>query len=224
MPENKENKGPVIVLLGPPGSGKSTQADFFVKQLGAVHIDIGGALRNVAHEDTAFGREVDEIIHVRRELVPDDIVRAVLEREFRTIPPEKLVIVDGAPRSEEQVDDVFSVVRDAGRKFLGAVFIVLPVEESVDRISKRYSCGECGRKFILGTNISDALTPCPDCGGTVVQRQDDTVEGVRKRWQVFHDNTLPVLRRFERKGVLTRVSGRQTSEEIFTQIRKDFGI
>lgn len=224
MSETKENNGPVIVLLGPPGSGKSTQADFFVGRLGAVHIDIGGALRKVAHEKTPLGEEVDEIIHVRKELVPDDIVRAVLERELRSIPSEKLVIVDGAPRSEEQVADVFSVIRDAGRKLLGAVFIVLPVEESVDRISKRYSCGGCGKKFILGATLADATGSCPDCGGAIIQRQDDTEEGVRKRWRVFHDNTLPVLRHFERKGILARVSGQQSSEEIFAQIRKDFGL
>lgn len=216
--------GHAIVLLGPPGSGKSTQADLFARAFDAVHIDIGGALRRAAQEPTPFGAEVNETIHVRKELVSDEVVRSVLHREFEAIPSDRMAVIDGAPRCESQIADVMSVVSEAGRTLLGAIFIELPVEVSVDRISRRFSCAECGRKLILGTDVFSAEDPCPVCGGAIAQRVDDTGEGVRKRWQVFHDSTLPVLRYFEREGKLVRVSGQHAAEEIFSDIRQRLGL
>lgn len=220
----KNGNAPLFVLLGPPGSGKSTQAERFVLEVGTAHIDVGAALRRFAEEATPFGSEVDEIINKRHELVPDNIVRSVIERELRVLPNDTPVILDGAPRCEAQIADVLSVTHAFGREFLGAVFLDIPVESAVERISKRFSCDSCGRKFILGTDIADASLPCPTCGGVIGQREDDTEEGVRKRYAVFVENTRPVLERFEREGRLIRVSACQDSDEIFSEIRKKLGL
>lgn len=219
MKKSIREKIPAIVLLGPPGSGKSTQAAFFEHMFGAAHIDIGAALRRVAQEQTPFGARVNEIIHDRKELVPDEIIHTVLIREFERLPKDQPVVVDGAPRCESQIEDVLSAIRDFGRNFRGVVFLDLPVEESVRRISKRYSCSECGRKIIVGTDVPDADSPCPDCGGKLVQREDDTEAGVRKRYQVFHDLTLPVLEYFEREGTLFRISAQEEPKDVLLQIR-----
>lgn len=214
-----EMKPHAYILLGPPGSGKSTQADIFKRELGCEHIDMGSALRRAAQEPTSFGARLNDIINRRRELVPDEIVQAVLEQEIRKIGPDRPVIIDGAPRRENQIHEVLSVLNRHGKDFSKAIFIELSEEDSVDRISRRFSCSDCGTKLILGHNYGRVGERCPQCGGRVSQRADDTPEGVKTRWRVFHDETLPVLGYFEEQGQLLRVSGKHDAEEIFNDIR-----
>lgn len=215
----KQEQPKAYILLGPPGSGKSTQADIFKREFGCEHIDMGSALRGAAQEPTSFGMKLNDIINRKRELVPDEIVQAVLEQELRKIAPDRPVIVDGAPRRESQIHEVLSVLNRHGKEFTKAFFVELSEGDSVDRISRRFSCTDCGAKLILGGNYANVSDRCPQCGGKVSQRADDTAEGVRKRWQVFHDETLAVLDYFEDRGQLLRVSGKNDVETIFNDIR-----
>lgn len=216
---SQETKPNAYILLGPPGSGKSTQAEIFKRELGVVHIDIGSALRMAAAEPTPFGEKLSRIMNEEGGLVSDDIVRAVLDAELRKIAPNNSIIVDGAPRRKSQIDEVLAAFERYGKSLQKAIFIELSREESVARISKRFSCTVCGAKLILGKNF-EADGMCPYCGGKVVQRDDDTPEGVRARWQVFHDETLPVLEYFEKNRKLIRVSGGNDPETIFHDIRQ----
>lgn len=214
-----EQKPHAYILLGPPGSGKSTQADIFKREFGAAHVDMGSSLRAAAQEGTPFSEKLNESINQKRELVPDEIVRAVLESELRKVPAGKPVILDGAPRRESQINEVLSVLDRFGKSFQAAIFIELSEADSVERISRRFSCVDCGAKFVLGKDYAAQGDQCPHCGGRVTQRADDTPEGVKKRWNVFHDETFPVLSYFERKGRLIRVSGLSDPEGIFSDIR-----
>ena len=211
------------ILLGPPGSGKSTQADLFGRKFGAVHVDMGASLRAAAGEATPFGEALSEIINTKRELVPDGIVRSILENELRTIDPTRPVVIDGAPRRESQIHAVLSAIAASGRTFRKAILVDLSEEESIARISKRFSCVSCGRKLILGIDFSSESAPCPSCGGSVTRRADDTEEGVRKRCRIFLEETSPVIAYFESRGELLRVTGGKTAEEIFTEIKTDLG-
>jgi adenylate kinase len=105
-----------------------------------------------------------------------------------------------------------------GRELNMVIFIDVPEEVSVERISKRFSCQSCKRTYILGKNLISADTPCRYCGGKISQREDDTEEGVRKRHQVFHEETLPVVTFFEKTGKLLRVDGNQETYKVFKYI------
>jgi adenylate kinase len=207
-------------LLGPPGSGKSTQAELLRKKFDLVHIDIGSELRAVAEQDTKIGHTVDEIIHHRGELVPDNIMEEVFRQALARVPQGKGIIIDGAPRYVSQIDELLGILETFGRTINKVIFIDIPLEESIARISKRYLCFGCRRPYILGKDITANDTVCGFCGGKIGQRKDDTSEGVRKRFMVFQSETFPVIEYFREKGLFLQVDGKQDAETIFQDIIK----
>ncbi|MFZ1626397.1 MAG: nucleoside monophosphate kinase [Candidatus Moraniibacteriota bacterium] len=206
------------ILLGSAGSGKSTQAELLKSSLHLVHIDIGAELRAVAAHDTALGRQVNEFINVKHEFAPDDIVFSVLVDAVRSVPETVGLLIDGIPRRESQIEKVLQVLKESGRTLNKVIFIDVPEIVSVDRISKRFACEGCKRSYILGKNLIDSDKPCRYCGGRISQRMDDTEEGVRKRHQIFHQETLPVVNYFESTGQLLHVDGNQETYKVFKYI------
>ena len=211
------------ILLGPPGSGKSTQADFFKSRLQLTHIDVGGELRLIASEDSPLGREVYQTIYVAKELTSDEVVKQALGRALAKADPSKGIVLDGAPRRESQIDEVTAILGEYGRIIDSVVFIDLPKEVSIDRISRRFNCERCGEKFVRGMHPEDHAEPCFKCGGRLAQRKDDTPAGVENRWRIFHEDTEPVIRHFSEMGKLIRVDGTLPAEEIFQQIEAGIG-
>ncbi|OGI14420.1 MAG: hypothetical protein A3E38_02405 [Candidatus Moranbacteria bacterium RIFCSPHIGHO2_12_FULL_54_9] len=211
------------ILLGPPGSGKSTQAELLSAGLGLRHIDIGSALRAAAEEDTPFGHMVNATINKRRELVSDDIVKAVLEKALKNIQAPQGILLDGAPRRASQIDKVTEALRSVGRTISWVIFIDLSEEESIERISKRYLCLSCHKPYIFGKDIFSTEAVCDACGGKIGQRTDDTPAGVRKRFQIFQAETLPVADYFEKAKTLLRVDGHQDAQAIYQDIIRQKG-
>jgi len=206
------------ILLGSAGSGKSTQAELLKSSLHLSHIDIGSELRAVAAHDTALGRQVNDIINIKHEFVPDDVVFAVLVDAVRSVPETVGLLIDGIPRRESQIAKVLEVLTETGRALNKVIYIDVPEAVSVERISKRYACVQCKRTYILGKSLIDSNKPCRYCGGKITQRIDDTEEGVRKRHQIFQEETLPVVRYFENTGQLLRVDGNQETYKVFKYI------
>lgn len=208
------------ILLGPPGSGKSTQANFFRERLQVNHIDMGATLREIADEDSPLGKEVADTIYVKKELASDDIVKQALGRALAKADPIKGIVLDGAPRRGSQIGEVLEILAEYGRTIDEVIFIDLPKEVSIDRISRRFHCEQCGEKFILGLHPEDHAEPCYKCGGKLIQRKDDTPAGVENRWRIFSEETRPVIDHFERLGKLIHVDGRLPAGEIFKQVEK----
>lgn len=210
-------------LLGPPGSGKSTQAELLKKKFDLAHVDIGSELRVAAEQDTETGRAIDEIIHHRGELVPDSIMEEIFRQAIVRVPKNKGVIFDGAPRYVSQIDEFLQILETYNRSINKIIFIDISLEESIARISKRYLCFGCHRPYILGKDITNGDMVCQYCGGKIGQRKDDTPEGVRKRFMVFQTETFPVIEYFEKKGLLLRVDGKQSPDAIFHDIVTHIG-
>jgi|SRR6185369_16359531 len=206
------------ILLGSAGSGKSTQAELLKSSLHLAHIDIGSELRAVASQDTPLGKQVNEIINVKHEFVPDDVVFAVLTDAIHSVPETVGLLIDGIPRRESQIEKVLNLLSETKRELNKVIFIEVPEAVSVERISKRYACQGCKRTYILGKNLIDSDIPCRYCGGKIAQREDDTVEGVRKRHHIFNEETLPVVKYFESTGHLFRVNGDQETYKVFKYI------
>lgn len=209
-----------LVVLGPQGSGKGTQAELLSKEFNLEHIDMGGTLRQVAKMDTPLGKEIYHIQNVTKTLVPSKILKEVLNLKFASLSREKGLLIDGAPRTLDQVEYVESALLEFGRKINLVVFIEIPEKESIERISKRWSCQNCKKGFIMGVDVKSQDDKCPNCGSGIMQRIDDTEEGVKKRLEVFRKETLPVIDYFEKKGKLARIDGSQSIPKVFEDIKK----
>ena len=204
-----------IVILGPQGSGKGTQAKLLAEKFGWDHFDTGKALRQVALLDTPLGREINEIVMIKKELVPSRILKEVLHIHLNDLFREQGIVFDGVPRNMEQAEYFEKALKEFGRKIERVLWVDITKEESLKRISRRFFCEQCKEPVIL--KAEDELM-CQKCGGNLVQRADDTKEGVEKRLAIFRAETMPVLEYFEKKNLLSRIDGVQSVEKVFEAI------
>jgi len=209
-----------LIILGPQGSGKGTQAMLLAKKLNLIHIDVGLALRQSARRKTKFGIKLDRIINKNKELVSNEIVRTVLSSDLKQLPTRKGLILDGAPRRKDQIMEIEELLGDFGRKLDRVVFVKISQKEAIKRISKRYNCSRCFRRYVLGKEIQSTKEKCQKCGGKVVRRVDDTPEGIKKRLSIFKKETLPVVKHFKKIGLLLEVDGMKKTELVFKEILK----
>lgn len=212
-----------IIIIGSQGSGKGTQALFIAEKFGSIHVDLGKVLRKMAKEKSELGKELYEIVYVKKELVSDEIVFRALTEEFKKIPLNFGIILDGAPRRIDQMEEVEKAFSVSGRSLDKVVYLNIPREVSVDRVSRRYSCAVCHKHFSLGENLNNTLDPCDECGGKVEQRKDDTPEGVKKRLDIFQSQTIPVIEKYRENGMLSEIDGTKSKKEVFEEILEKIG-
>lgn len=207
-----------IIVLGPQGSGKGTQAELLSKHFQAEHIDMGAFLREVAKQNTPIGREIYEIQNVSRTLVPSRILREVFTLKLNSLPREQSIVFDGFPRNIDQANYFEEILGEFGRRITRLIFVNISAEESFKRISKRWVCGHCGNILIMGKDIDSENDKCPKCSGKIIQRTDDTKEGIEKRLRVYQEETMPVIGYFQEKGLVYEVDGEQEIEKVFKDI------
>lgn len=209
-----------LLIFGPQGSGKGTQADLLAEKYNLSHIETGLIFREISREETELGRKIKDLLEVRKEMIPDDITIEVLKHFLEKVPADTGVILDSAPRTVGQIEAVETMLGQIDRNVDKAIYITLPYDESITRITKRYACTVCYRHFVLGKDIANIDDPCPTCGGPIIQRADDTPEGVTKRLKTFYDVTVPVIDHYRGKGLLIEVDGNQAKEKVFKDIVK----
>ncbi len=207
-----------IIVLGPPGSGKGSQSNFLMNEFQLEHVDMGRFLREVAKQDTPLGREIFEIQNITKTLVPSRILREVLHLKLGSIPREQGIVFDGVPRTLDQMQYIDEALLEFGRKTDKVIFIKVSKEEVANRIIKRWVCEKCKEVLIMGKDVQNESDVCPKCGGKIIKREDDTAEGIAKRWGVFEKETMPVIEEYEKRGVLLEINGEQTKQEVFAEI------
>jgi adenylate kinase len=216
-----------LIILGPQGSGKGTQAELLAKKFNLEHIEMGKFLREVAKTGTELGKQIHEIINIQGKLVDDKILKKVLHIKLADIPREQGIIFDGVPRRRDQLEYFEEAMREFGRKIDAVLNIVIPDEESIKRISKRRICKKNQHVLILGKDIKGEEEKCPICGSEIMQRIDDTPERIRTRLGIYHNDTQAVIDYYKKKNVVVEIDGTPSIGEVFENIvselkNKDF--
>jgi adenylate kinase len=193
---------PNLIILGPQGSGKTTQAELLAKRFGCALHGAGDALREIAREDTELGKRVRQTIHVEGRLVEPELISNVIKEKIATVPKNRGLILDGYPRSLKQYELFKTFWPETGRGDYQVVLIELSDEEAVRRLSRRLTCENCGAVYIEGT-----MEKCAKCGGRLVKRPDDAPAAIRTRLQSYYSETMPMIQAMESDGKVSHIDG-----------------
>jgi adenylate kinase len=209
-----------IILLGPPGSGKGTQAKRIEQTHGIVQLSTGDMLRAATTAESEFGKRVKAIMD-SGQLVPDDIMIEMIDRRIAEPDCRKGFILDGFPRNVPQAEALDAMLA-AHRLKIDRV-ILLDVDEAalIDRLSGRFTCTQCGASYHERYNPPRREGVCEVCGGTeFVCRTDDRPEAVRARFEVYRRQTAPILPYYGNRGILRRVDGMADIDTVTRQIER----
>ena len=207
-----------LIFIGPPGSGKGTQAKRLADRLGIPHISTGDMLREAVAEGTELGRQAAPIM-ASGGLVSDDLMVGIIRDRLKKADAQKGFILDGFPRTVVQAQKLDALVGN-GTDGVRVLQLLVPDEVIVKRISLRRSCPSCGAVYHLESAPPAKDSVCDRCGTGVVARPDDNETAVRKRLEAFHAQTLPVATHYKAKNALREVDGIGPVDEVFERIEK----
>lgn len=206
-----------IILLGPPGAGKGTQAKLLIERLGVPQISTGDMLRAAVKAGTALGREAKSFMD-RGALVPDGVIVGLVRERLQAADCSGGYILDGFPRTAAQAEALDATLRELRASLDHVLCLDVPSEALIVRIAGRRTCRACGAMFHATFSPSKRDGVCDACGGETYQRDDDREETVRQRLQVYADQTAPLIRYYEERGLLRRIAGTGEIAEIFARM------
>jgi len=204
-----------LVLFGPPGAGKGTQAQLLRDRLKVAHISSGDLFRCHLGKGTALGLRVKEYIN-KGELVPDDVTLEIILDKVMSIPDDEGLILDGFPRTPHQADALEKKLAAESRILDKVVHLDVSEPELLRRLGGRYICRSCRAPHAIGEG--EEGKECDNCGGELYQRDDDAPVAVKKRIEVYNAQTIPVLDFYRDRGVLVDISGDGTVGEVNKQV------
>lgn len=211
-----------LVLLGPPGAGKGTQARMLESKLDAPQVASGDLLRTAVKNRTALGVEAQRFMD-KGALVPDELVLKLIEERLNQPDARVGFILDGFPRNVPQAETLARVLDGYGKKLDKVVALMVPDAEIVKRISGRRTCRNCGAMYHLIYDPPRNPGVCNECRGELYQREDDAEETVRMRLKVYAESTRPLLEHYGRLGLLAEIDGIGATGEIERRILRVLG-
>ncbi|MGN0194322.1 MAG: adenylate kinase [Pseudoramibacter sp.] len=211
-----------IVLLGPPGAGKGTQAKKIADQYGIVHISTGDLFRDNIKNNTPLGQKAKAYMDAG-DLVPDELVIALVEDRIAKDDCQGGYLLDGFPRTVAQASALSEYNEKVGKPLDFALSIEVPEDKLVSRIVGRRVCPNCGASFHIKFNPPKKEGICDRCGGKLVQRKDDTEATVKNRLDVYNKETAPLIDFYRCKGILKAVDGDQDVDIVTADIFKALG-
>ncbi len=208
-----------LLIMGPPGAGKGTQAEVLVKELEITHISTGDMFRNAIKEGTEMGRKAKEYMD-KGELVPDEVVIGMVRDRLSQPDCKKGFLLDGFPRTVEQARALDVTLDGLGIKLNGVVNIVVPLDKLMERLTGRRVCKGCGASYHVMFNPPEKAGICNTCGGEIYQRSDDNEESVGTRLRAYEEKTQPLIDYYKDKGILLDINGDQDIKKVLEDILK----
>lgn len=212
-----------VIFLGPPGSGKGTQAERLARHARLAHLSTGDLLRAAVRDDTELGRKAEGYMKAG-ELVPDEIIIGLIEAKMTNGTLQNGFILDGFPRTIPQAE-ALDVMFDRTRSRLDrAVLLDVEDDEIVRRLSGRFACTQCQAGYNYPMSVPAKEGICDRCGGALARRPDDEPAVVKNRLNVYKRQTQPIEEFYRRKSVLLEIRGAGTPDEIFGRITQGLGV
>lgn len=203
-----------IILLGPPGAGKGTQAGYLVEKFGMVQLSTGDMLRETRKADTPLGRQVADVMDSGA-LVSDEIVSAMIDAKLASLPADTGVIFDGYPRTEAQALSLDGLLSTRGRTLDHVIELAVDEDALVSRIVGRFTCSNCGAGYHDVFKLPASEGVCDKCGSTEFKRRaDDNEETVRTRMGEYRGKTAPILPIYNARGLVSCVDGMAPITEV----------
>ncbi|MDP9364678.1 MAG: adenylate kinase [Chloroflexota bacterium] len=209
-----------VILMGPQGSGKGTQAGRLAPRLGLVPIATGDLFRSAIAAESTLGRQI-KAIYDRGELVPDELTVGLVEEKLEEVARKRALgegvrgaLFDGFPRTQAQAEALDSLLERQGEAIAAVVKIDVPFDVLVERLAGRRVCRRCGAVYHVQFNPPSRDGVCDRCGGEVVQREDDTPAAVRKRLELYARETEPLIAYYRRRGLVADVDGDRPIDEV----------
>lgn len=210
----------ILIFLGPPGSGKGTQAKKLAERIRLPHIALGDILREAIRSGSEVGKKAKEFVEAGK-LVPDEVTIEVTKERLSRDDCKLGFILDGFPRSPAQAEALTKILDGRDHKVL---YFKVPLESVIERNSGRLSCPDCGAVYHEKFNPPQKEGICDRCGAKLYKRTDDNEEVIRTRFKVYEESTAPVVDYYEKRGNMITINSAGTIEEVFERLLKALGV
>ena len=208
-----------ILLMGPPGAGKGTQAANLVKEFAIPHISTGDMFRAAVKEGTELGKQAKACMDSGK-LVPDAVTIGIVKERLAKPDCEKGFILDGFPRTVEQADALSKILPEIGLKLTRVLNINVPAADLIERAVGRRICKKCGATYHIKFNPTKVEGVCDECGGELYQRADDSEATMKNRLSVYEAQTKPLIDYYRNSGLYEEINGLQDVDAVFADIIK----
>lgn len=211
-----------IILLGPPGAGKGTQAETLVNTLSVPHISTGDMFRKAIKEQTQLGMQAKSFMD-QGKLVPDEVTIGIVRERLAQADCKEGFLLDGFPRTVPQAEALDNILTELNTAMDAVISIEVPNDILVDRLTGRRVCKACGATYHTIFNPPTQETVCDKCGGELYQRSDDSESTVRNRLEVYENQTQPLINYYSAKGILKPINGNQEIAKVLSDIGSALG-